>query len=98
MNEDKFLKCISDGNRRRILECLGSNEKCVNEIIKETGLEQSLVSFHLKALRNCGLIKNRREGKKIMYKISHKGVIKVLDFIKEVSSRIKELNESDLCE
>ena len=98
MNEDKFLKCLSDSNRRRILECLGSNEKCVNEIIKETGLEQSLVSFHLKALRNCGLIKNRREGKKIMYKISHKGVIKVLDFIKEVSSRIKELNESDLCE
>ena len=98
MNEEKFLKCIVDNNRRRILECLGSSEKCVNEIIELTNLEQTLVSFHLKALRNCGLIKSRREGKKIMYKISHHRTIDALKFIKELSSEIKELSENDECE
>lgn len=98
MNEEKFLKCIVDNNRRRILKCLGSSEKCVNDIIELTNLEQTLVSFHLKALRNCGLVKNRRKGKKIMYKISNQGIINVLDSIKELSSEIKELSESDECE
>ena len=98
MNEEKFLKCIADNNRRRILNCLGNSEKCVNDIIELTNLEQTLVSFHLKALRNCGLVKSRREGKKIMYKISHRGIINLLDSIKELSTETKELNESDKCE
>ena len=98
MNEEKFFKCIVDSNRRRILECLGNSEKCVNEIIELTNLEQTLVSFHLKALRKCGLVKSRREGKKIMYKISHQGIIDALKFIRGLSSEIKELSESDECE
>ncbi len=97
MNEEKFLKCIVDNNRRRILECLGSSEKCVNDIIELTHLEQSLVSFHLKSLKACGLVKSRREGKKIMYKISHQGIIDALKFIKELSLEIKELCENNEC-
>jgi len=98
MNEEKFLKCIVDNNRRRILECLGSSEKCVNEIVELTNLEQTLVSFHLKALRKCGLVKSRREKKKMMYRISHQRIIDALKFIKEVSSEIKVWKDSDECE
>ena len=95
MSEERFLKCIADNNRRRILWCLGSSEKCVNDVIELTNLEQTLVSFHLKSLRKCGLVKSRRDGKKIMYKVSHQGVINTLKFIKEVSSEIKELSSCD---
>ena len=71
---------------------------CVNDIIEQTNLEQTLVSFHLKALKKCGLVKNRRDGKKIIYKVTHQGVINTLKFIKEVSSEIKELSLCVKCE
>ena len=96
--EERFLKCIADNNRRKILWCLGSSEMCVNDIIEQTNLEQTLVSFHLKALKKCGLVKSRRDGKKIIYKVTHQGVINTLKFIKEVSSEIKELSLCVKCE
>lgn len=98
MNEGKFLKCIVDDNRRQILNCLGDSEICVNEIIKLTNLEQTLVSFHLRTLRSCGLVKSRREGKKIMYKISNQRIINLLDSIKELSTETKELRKCGECE
>ena len=98
MNQERFLKCIGDNNRRRILECLGDSEKCVNEIIEHTQLEQTLVSFHLKALKNCGLVKSRREGKKIIYQVSDNDIIKVLGTINKLVFKINELQECKECE
>lgn len=98
MNEDKFLKCIVDQHRRQILECLGNSEKCVNEIIDITNLEQTLVSFHLKSLKNCGLINCRRNGKNILYRINHPAIIDILNFIKERSSEITDLTKCESCE
>ena len=97
MDDEKFLKCVVDNNRRRILESLGNNEKCVNDIIDDTGLEQTLVSFHLKSLRGCGLVKTRRDGKKIMYSVSKPGILKVLNSIKQLTSEIQEDSECYEC-
>ena len=98
MNEERFLKCIVDKHRRQILECINTGEKSVNEIVDLTKLEQTLVSFHLKALKNCGLVKNRRDGQKIMYKISHPGILNVLKYIKEQSLNITSLTPGEECE
>jgi ArsR family transcriptional regulator len=97
MHEQKFLKCIVDNNRRQILECIGKSEKSVNEIIELTKLEQTLVSFHLKALRGCGLVNTRRDGKKIMYSISKPEILKVLNSIKRLSSNIQEQCDTNEC-
>jgi len=40
--DNKFLKCIVDGNRRRTPKFLGKGERCVNEIAEHLGIEQSL--------------------------------------------------------
>jgi len=97
MDEERFLKCIGDNNRRKILKCLGETEKCVNDIINQTGLEQTLVSFHLKALRNCGLVEYRREGKKILYKITNPNIIKILDSVKNLASQIQMVCDDSEC-
>jgi DNA-binding transcriptional ArsR family regulator len=97
MNDDRFLKCIVDNNRRYILECIGKSEKSVNEIIKLTNLKQTLVSFHLKALRGCGLVKTRRDGKKIMYSVSKLEILKVLNSIKKLTVDLPELCDSNEC-
>ena len=97
MNEERFLKCIVDNNRRQIIWCLSTREMCVNEIIEKLNLEQTLVSFHLKALRNCGLVSSRREGKKSIYRIIDKGIIDILNTINELSKRINDEEKCDEC-
>jgi ArsR family transcriptional regulator len=97
MDEEKFLKCIGDNNRRRILNSLEKKEKCVTDIITSTGMEQTLVSFHLKALRNCGLVTTRRDGKKILYKISNPGILKILNSIQNLVVEINDVCDSDEC-
>ena len=98
MEEDRFLKCIVDGNRRKILRCLDSEERCVNEVIESTELEQTLVSFHLKALKKCGLVSCRREGKKMLYRVSNSKILDTLKRINELSYEIKNLCECDECD
>lgn len=97
MNDERFLKCIVDNNRRHILECIGKSEKSVNEIIELTDLEQTLVSFHLKSLRGCGLVKTRRDGKKIMYSVSKPEILKVISSIKKLSAKLPEVCDTNEC-
>ncbi len=59
---EKFLKLIGDSSRLKILYGIGTGEKTVSEIIAATGLAQTLVSFHLKLLRERGIVDLTRNG------------------------------------
>ena len=78
MDESKFLKCVMEDTRRNILKFLGKDEKCVCEIVDFIGKEQSVVSHHLAALRKCGLVQSRQDGKRMMYKVTHPDLIDFL--------------------
>ncbi|UCF07576.1 MAG: winged helix-turn-helix transcriptional regulator [Thermoplasmata archaeon] len=92
LDESRFLKCITEETRRNILKFLGTEEKCVCEIVEFLGKEQSVVSHHLALLRGCGLVQSRQDGKKVMYRVSNPGLI---GFLKqgELLARIIEGSE-----
>jgi len=81
----RLLKCMADDTRIRILIYLKNGERCVCEIMRDLNKEQSLISHHLQALRRCGLIKRRREGKKIMYWLTNPSILKLLLDIEKLS-------------
>lgn len=85
-----LFKCLSDSNRRRILYCIGENEMCVNNISECLGLEQSLVSHHLKELYQCGLVDKNRNGKKMFYKVSRIEVIDLLKSARKLGDSLEE--------
>jgi DNA-binding transcriptional ArsR family regulator len=58
---------LSDGNRLRILCLLKAGELCVCEIWQHLTLPQNLVSHHLRAMRQVGLLKSRKDGLKVFY-------------------------------
>ncbi|MFW6304598.1 MAG: ArsR/SmtB family transcription factor [Candidatus Saliniplasma sp.] len=87
---DRLYKCLSSGNRREILYCIGKKEKCVNEISECLDLEQSLVSHHLKDLLDCGLIEKRRDGKRIYYKVSEPEILEILEKGKELGDKLEK--------
>ena len=66
----RFLKCIGEPTRLRILKLLISGEKCVCEITSSLEREQSSISHHLTALKKCNIVTSRQEAKNIYYKLT----------------------------
>ena len=68
------FRALGDETRLRILELLVDGERSVAELIDLTGLGQSLVSHHLRTLRDAGLVVTRRDGRWIFYDIADAGM------------------------
>ena len=56
-----FLKLLADPTRRRIFLLLMQGETCNCEMTGLLGLPQNLISHHLRALREAGLVRSRRD-------------------------------------
>ena len=63
----ELFHALSDETRLGILEMLRSGEKCVCDLQDELDAAQSRLSFHLKVLKDAGLVSDRREGRWMMY-------------------------------
>lgn len=61
------LKILADSTRLAVLELLWSGPKHVGEMNAVLGLEQSLLSHHLKVLRDEGFVRATRDGKAVLY-------------------------------
>ncbi len=73
-----IFKALAHPTRLRILHILEKEELCVCTIYEALDLEQSNVSQHLKVLRDNDILKTRRDGPKIMYRISRPEIIFIL--------------------
>ena len=74
-----ILKVLANDVRLKVVQQLLSGPKTVSEINSDLKLEKSLLSHHLKQLRNHGIVQTQRQGKSIRYELapgvaaSHKG-------------------------
>jgi DNA-binding transcriptional ArsR family regulator len=88
----KLFRGLGDSTRLSILECLREGEKSASQIVEETSQSQSNISNHLSCLLDCGLVKNRRQGKSIFYSLGDKKVSKILeesdDILSEIAHRV----------
>jgi ArsR family transcriptional regulator len=82
MKELLLLKSLGDETRLKILKILLDSEKCVCQIFPQVKRTQSTVSIQLKVLENAGIIKARREGKWVYYKIINNDVLNILKILK----------------
>lgn len=64
------LKVLADPSRLQVLKLLLSGAKHVWELNAALGLEQSLLSHHLKILREQGFVETQRDGKAVLYSIA----------------------------
>ena len=70
----ELFKVFGDSTRIKILFVLFESEMCVCDIAEALGMTQSAVSHQLKVLKQAKLIKNRREGKSIIYSLADEHV------------------------
>ena len=79
-----LFHALSDPIRLTIMELLRGGERCVCELQDELDVAQSRLSFHLKVLKDAGLVSDRREGRWSYYTI-------VPGALEEAQERIAQL-------
>ncbi|MEH2111111.1 ArsR/SmtB family transcription factor [Nostoc sp.] len=61
---------LSEPLRISVLELLRQRELCVCDLCEVLGVSQSKLSFHLKTLKEAGLVNSRQEGRWIYYSLN----------------------------
>src|SRR5512147_1184646 len=76
---ERLYKVLGDENRLRILQALEGGERSVSEILEQTGLAQTLASFHLRTLREAGVVTTDRRGPFIFYRLADASLPNLLE-------------------
>ncbi len=71
-----MYKALSDETRLRIIKLLEYGELCVCDIVAALDTIQPNISFHLGVLKEAGFIKDRRQGKWILYRLDDSDIFK----------------------
>lgn len=92
-----LFHALSDEKRLRILSFLRSGEHCVCELTETLALPQSLLSFHLKTLRDAGLVTDRREGRWVYYALATRALEEARDAIDALSAEAAPRTRAARC-
>lgn len=65
-----ILRALGDATRLGVLQALLERPLHVNDLMEKLGVEQSLLSHHLKVLREAGLVVATRDGKAMLYEVA----------------------------
>ena len=82
-----LFKALADPVRLTVIEALGGGERCVCELTGELGLAQSKLSFHLKVLKEAGLLESRQEGRWIYYRLRAEAIEAMQDWLAALAAR-----------
>lgn len=80
----KLLKAMSHPKRLEIIHLLRNQELSVGKIQTMLDLPQANLSQHLQVLRETEVVKTRKEGKQIYYRLRHKNFILASDLLREI--------------
>jgi ArsR family transcriptional regulator, arsenate/arsenite/antimonite-responsive transcriptional repressor len=85
----RVFKALSEETRLRIIKLLEGGELCVCDIVAALDMTQPKVSFHLGVLKNSGLLKDRKQGKWVRYRLNESEIFKRF-LILSVTERVSE--------
>jgi DNA-binding transcriptional ArsR family regulator len=88
-DQARFLRCIGEPTRLGILKMLAEDKRCVGELASTLNKEQSLVSHHLRALKECNIVKDEQAAQKVYYKLTD---VRLARLIIDSEALMKELS------
>lgn len=81
----RIAKAIANPHRLELVDVLAQGERSVEELAKETAMSLANTSQHLQALREAHLVTARKEGLRVYYRLSHPGVYRLMQVIRELA-------------
>jgi ArsR family transcriptional regulator, arsenate/arsenite/antimonite-responsive transcriptional repressor len=82
----QLFHALSDETRLRILERLRGGERCVCEMTDALDAAQSRLSFHLRVLKESGLVTDRREGRWMYYTLDRDALAEATEVVSWLAS------------
>ncbi len=92
---ERLFKVLADQNRLRILQALEDGERSVSEILERTGLPQTLASFHLRTLREAGVVTTERKGPFVFYRLADPSLPNLLDACARYAATLAEARPAE---
>jgi ArsR family transcriptional regulator len=93
----ELFHALADETRLDILDQLKEGERCVCELTDALQTGQSRLSFHLKVLKDVGLIHDRPEGRWIYYSINSDAIEELEDLVASLQAVRKTVRPSPRC-
>ena len=81
-----LFHALSDPTRLAVLQLLRDGERCVCELQAEIDAAQSRLSFHLKVLKDAGLVRDRKEGRWSYYSLSPNTLGEAHDLVRTLAT------------
>ena len=75
------LTALGDPTRREIFEQLRGGPRSVGELANSLPVSRPAVSQHLRVLREAGLVSDRRDGTRRLYRVAPQGVAELRDYV-----------------
>jgi DNA-binding transcriptional ArsR family regulator len=78
------FEALGDPNRRAIIELLRTGDRSVQELADALPISRPAVSRHLRLLKAAGLVTDRAEGTRRLYRLHDEGIEAVRTYLEEV--------------
>jgi DNA-binding transcriptional ArsR family regulator len=75
---------LGDPNRRAIVELLAAGDRSVSELAGALPISRPAVSRHLRLLKEAGLVADRAEGTRRLYRLDDEGIAAVREYLEQV--------------
>jgi ArsR family transcriptional regulator len=93
----QIFHALSDETRLQILQRLRGGERCVCELTDALDAAQSRLSFHLKVLKDAGLVRDRREGRWMYYTLDRETLGRCGELISQLTSELSPGETGEGC-
>ena len=92
-----LFHALSDETRLELLDRLKDGEQCVCELMDVMKAAQSRLSFHLKVLKDAGLVEDRREGRWMYYRLSGRVIEDLENLVDSLKKAARSAVSSKRC-
>jgi len=82
----QLFKVLAEPIRMELVQCLGAGERCVCDLTCDLGLAQSKLSFHLKAMKEAGLISARQQGRWTYYRLEVESLLWLRNWLDQLAA------------
>jgi ArsR family transcriptional regulator len=81
-----LLRALAEPIRLQVLQALMHGERCVCDLTSDLNLAQSKLSFHLRVLKEAGIIRARQEGRWIYYRLEPSALLQLRHWLGQLAA------------
>lgn len=85
------FQALSEPTRLQLLARLRNGERCVCDLMDVLDAAQSRLSFHLRVLKEAGLVTDRRDGRWVYYRLVPEALDEIQEYVEDLAPKFRAL-------